>query len=163
MESFFADLNSSWLWLIFGSLLLAAEVLLVPTGFLLCIGASACIIGGLGFFISGIPLIWELSLFALLSVSASYGWLLFLRKKRTSRNGDDADTLSSKQHQLQGHQGTLDSPMVNGKGRLRINDSSWPIEAEQDYPAGTKVEVTKVNGITLKVRAIKGGEAPCAE
>lgn len=48
---------------------------------------------------------------------------------------------------------TLHSDIVNGKGQLLIGDTFWPVETLQgeDYSAGTKIIVTDIQGIILKV------------
>lgn len=155
MDTLLSHVDPFWLWLALGGVLLAVEVLIVPTGFLLCIGTAACIVGALTFFFTGIPFLWELSLFALLSVAACYGWWAFLRKRRGGIDDNtESPVLNVKTRQLKGYRAVLTEPMQAGKGRLRINDSSWPIEADEDYPAGTRVEVLEISGITLKVKAV---------
>ena len=48
---------------------------------------------------------------------------------------------------------TLHSDIVNGKGQLLIGDTFWPVETLQgeDYSAGTKIIVTDIQGIILKI------------
>ncbi|HHO9291352.1 TPA: NfeD family protein, partial [Klebsiella pneumoniae] len=46
----------------------------------------------------------------------------------------------------------LDAPLVNGRGHARVGDSSWPVIADEDFAAGSKVEVIAVEGITLRIR-----------
>jgi inner membrane protein len=48
---------------------------------------------------------------------------------------------------------TLNEPMVNGVGKLRVDDSQWRI-AGVDAPAGTQVRVVAVDGATLKVERV---------
>ena len=47
---------------------------------------------------------------------------------------------------------SLDAPLVNGRGHVRVGDSSWPVIADEDFAAGSKVEVIAVGGITLRIR-----------
>ncbi len=42
----------------------------------------------------------------------------------------------------------LDAALVNGRGHMRVGDSSWPVCADEDLRAGTHVEVIAVEGIT---------------
>ena len=42
---------------------------------------------------------------------------------------------------------------MNGRGHMRVGDSSWPVVADDDLSAGTQVEVIAVEGITLRVKA----------
>jgi membrane protein implicated in regulation of membrane protease activity len=45
---------------------------------------------------------------------------------------------------------TLDEPIVNGRGKIRVDDTTWNIEGA-DLAAGVSVEVTSVDGTILKV------------
>jgi membrane protein implicated in regulation of membrane protease activity len=45
---------------------------------------------------------------------------------------------------------TLERPIVDGRGRLRVDDTMWLVEGP-DLPAGTRVEVTSVNNTLLRV------------
>lgn len=146
---------SFWIWLVLGGALLIAEVLLVPSGFSLCVGTAACVVGITTFFFPGISLVWELSLFALLSVVSCYAWWTILRKKRGGVDHADQGVLNVKTRQLVGYRAVLAEGLKNGRGRLNVNDSSWPVEADADYPAGTRVEVTEMKGITLKIKAVE--------
>ncbi len=38
---------------------------------------------------------------------------------------------------------------------MRVGDSSWPVSADADLPAGSRVEVIAVEGITLRVKAVQ--------
>ena len=44
--------------------------------------------------------------------------------------------------------------LVNGRGHMRVGDSSWPVSASEDLGAGTHVEVIAIEGITLIIRAV---------
>ena len=57
---------------------------------------------------------------------------------------------------LQGFVGqsfVLDQAIVNGRGKLRIQDALWDV-AGPDLPAGTRVSVMEVDGMQLKVMAL---------
>ncbi|WP_227641902.1 NfeD family protein, partial [Klebsiella pneumoniae] len=43
-----------------------------------------------------------------------------------------------------------------GRGHVRVGDSSWPVIADEDFAAGSKVEVIAVEGITLRIRPAVG-------
>ncbi|MBF12996.1 MAG: hypothetical protein CMF46_01360 [Legionellales bacterium] len=49
---------------------------------------------------------------------------------------------------------TLDQPLINGSGKCVIGDSIWNVEAQDDYPAGTKVVVESVDSTILHVKKI---------
>ncbi|EOM7161474.1 NfeD family protein [Escherichia coli] len=62
--------------------------------------------------------------------------------------------LNQRGQQLIGRRFVLESPLVNGRGHMRVGDSSWPVSASEDLGAGTHVEVIAIEGITLHIRAV---------
>ena len=137
-------------WLTLGGLLLAAEML-GSNGYLLWSGVAGVVTGLL---IWAIPLSWEWqgTLFAVLTLLAAWLWSKWLRKRMRQQRPADAQ-LNQRGQQLVGHRFTLDSALENGRGHVRVGDSSWPVLADEDLAAGCKVEVVAVEGITLRVRA----------
>ncbi len=135
------------LWLSLGGLLLAAEML-GAGGYLLWSGVAAVITGLLVWMV---PLPWEFQgiSFAVLTVLAAWLWWRWLARRQQQRPGE---TLNQRGNQLLGQVLVLDAPLVNGRGNARVGDSSWPVSAPEDFPAGTKVEVIAIEGITLRVR-----------
>ena len=53
-----------------------------------------------------------------------------------------------------GQRAALATPIVNGRGRIRLGDSSWPA-AGPDLPAGTTVEVIGADGALLQVQPVR--------
>jgi membrane protein implicated in regulation of membrane protease activity len=49
-----------------------------------------------------------------------------------------------------GRRFTLELPIVDGRGRLKVDDTVWLVEG-QDLPAGTHVQVTSVDNTMLRV------------
>jgi inner membrane protein len=45
---------------------------------------------------------------------------------------------------------TLERPIVDGRGRLKVDDTVWLVEGP-DLPAGTRVQVTGVDSTLLRV------------
>ena len=62
--------------------------------------------------------------------------------------------LNQRGQQLVGRRFTLETGLVNGRGHMRVGDSSWPVSANDDLSAGTHVEVVAVEGITLVIKAV---------
>ncbi|MGK9173990.1 NfeD family protein [Yokenella regensburgei] len=140
----------AWIfWLSLGGLLLAAEML-GGNGYLLWSGVAAVITGLL---VWVVPLGWEWQgvLFALLTLAAAWLWWLWLSKRVRDQKPADA-ALNQRGQQLVGRRFTLDNALVNGRGHMRVGDSSWPVSASNDLPAGANVEVVAVEGITLRIR-----------
>ncbi|HEP0586143.1 TPA: NfeD family protein [Klebsiella aerogenes] len=137
-------------WLTLGGLLLAAEML-GSNGYLLWSGVAGVVTGLLTW---AIPFSWEWqgTLFAVLTLLAAWLWSKWLRKRMRQQRPADAQ-LNQRGQQLVGRRFTLDNALENGRGHVRVGDSSWPVLADEDLAAGSKVEVVAIEGITLRVRA----------
>ncbi|MGM3161270.1 NfeD family protein [Dickeya undicola] len=140
--------NAHWFWLSLGGLLLAAEMLGVG-GYLLWSGIAALLTGILAWLFP-LDWTWQCIAFAVLTVAAALLWWQWLRR-RTEKQPPPV-VLNQRGQQLIGLHTTLTEPLVNGFGRVSIGDSSWRVQAEQDLPAGTVVEIIAVESITLRVR-----------
>jgi membrane protein implicated in regulation of membrane protease activity len=136
-----------WHWWIAAALLMAAE-LLVPGVYLIWLGVAAAITG-LAAFSTGLGWHGQVMLFALLSVAAAaLGRMVYVRSKGPT----DHPTLNRRADQYIGRVFTLDQPIVNGAGRLRVADSTWKVTGP-DAPAGCRVRVTAADGVVLRVEA----------
>lgn len=139
-----------WNWMVLGFILLALEIL-VPGIFLLWIGVAAILTGALTLQLWG--LIWwpwqvQVLVFLVLSVASA----LIGKKLMDARRADDTDQplLNKRAEQLVGRTASLDEPIDNGYGRIRIDDTTWRVSGP-DLPAGTRVRVTSAESGELKV------------
>lgn len=154
MEALLHGIRPFWVWLTLACLFLAVEVLVLPSGLLLCLGTSSLLVAGLTYFAPAISWLWAVTIYSALTVASGLFWWFVLRRRAEQRKDGDP-RLNRKIRQLTGHRAVLEEPVRNGRGRLRVNDSAWPVEADRDYPAGTRVEVVAVKGITLIVKAVE--------
>lgn len=136
-------------WLTLGGLLLAAEML-GASGYLLWSGVAAVLTGLLVWIV---PLGWEWQgvCFAILTLVAAFLWWRWLSTRKQQEPGE---VLNQRGYQLVGRRLRLENTLVNGRGHIRVADSSWPVMADSDLTAGTEVIVTAVEGITLKIQAL---------
>jgi membrane protein implicated in regulation of membrane protease activity len=135
-----------WHWWVLGLILLVAEMLL-PTGFfLIWVGAAAILVGVLAWVIPGMTWEVEMVLFGVLSVASFLAW----RRFRPVNLDSDQPALNRRGHSYVGRTFTLTAPIVNGIGKLHVDDSQWRISGA-DADAGTQVKVVAVDGATLKV------------
>ena len=137
-------------WLSLGGLLLAAEML-GGNGYLLWSGVAA-VTTGLTVWLLPISWEWQGALFAVLTLVAAWLWWRWLNRQVKEQDPVDAH-LNQRGQQIVGQRFTLDTALVNGRGHMRVSDSSWPVVADDDLSAGTRVEVVAVEGITLRVKA----------
>lgn len=137
-----------WHWLAFGTALLVAEVLL-PGSFLMWFGVSAIVTGGLLWLAPGLAGTVQLAVFAVLSVVTIMAWR---RYERLYPQVTDHPDLNRRGQQYVGRQYTLADELVNGRGKLRVDDGAWTVRCLQgDLPAGTPVRVVGVDGTVLLI------------
>lgn len=150
MAAFLAEVGP-WSWWVLGLVLLGAE-LLVPGVFLVWIGLAAIAVGlvSLGLWETAYwP--WEAQWigFALLSVVFVLAGRRFYAGPA---GGSDEPLLNQRGASLVGRIGTLGEPLRDGRGRLKLDDTFWPVQGD-DMPAGTRVRVTAADGASLTVEA----------
>lgn len=134
-----------WTWWVVAVILFLFE-LLVPGVFFLWLGTSAVIIAiAVQFF----DISWQLQIaaFGVLSVVILVGSRRFFSPNSIST---DQPKLNKRILQFVGKTFVLDEAIVNGKGALKVADSLWHVTGP-DASAGTRVEVTGVEGATLTV------------
>lgn len=144
MAEMFVTLGT-WNWLILGVLLMALE-LLAPGIFLFWLGLAAFLVGMLSFII--MPG-WQLQmlLFALFAAAAVPVW----RRVAQQKPGANPNPfLNKRTDAMIGRVCTLDRPIVDGSGIVRIDDTVWRVSGP-DLPAGTKVKIVKADGASLTV------------
>ena len=134
-----------WHWWVLGVVFVVLEILLPSTFFLwLAIGAG----------ITGLELLlwpgtgWEYQLL-LFSVASVISYLLFRGYLQRSPILTDHPTLNRRGEQYVGRTFNLDEAVINGRGKIIVDDSTWKI-AGDDCPVGTRIRITAVNGTVLK-------------
>lgn len=145
---FFSELGP-WNWMALGFVLLILEIL-APGVFLLWIGLAALIVGALSllFWDAGFW-VWQLQVVVFLAMSIACA---LAGKKIMGRRGDQTDQplLNQRGAQLVGRIATLAEPIVNGRGRVKIGDTTWRVSGP-DLPAGTKVRVKSAGDADLEL------------
>jgi len=135
-----------WHWWVLAVVLIILEML-VPGTVLLWMGVSAGIVGLLLLVMPAMAWEYQWLTFAALSVVAILASWKFL-KRHPLRS--DHPTLNLRGQRYIGRVFTLDQPIVNGHGKIRVDDSVWKI-AGADMPEGAQVRVVAVDGTSLRV------------
>jgi inner membrane protein len=145
MSQFFDHLEF-WHWLILALVLVGIEMM-TPGFFAIWLGGAALITGLVVLVVSSMSWEGQVILFALLAAVSVLGWYTIGRRVLIAT--DDA-TLNRRGDSLVGRTGDLIEPIVNGRGRVKIDDSTWRAEGG-DAPLGTRMIVVGVQGAILKV------------
>ncbi|TCK18275.1 hypothetical protein DFR30_1551 [Thiogranum longum] len=135
-----------WHWWILAAVLIILEVF-APGAFFLWLGLAAVTVGGVVYVLP--DMIWEyqLLLFSVLSVISIVIWRKYFRSTPADT---DQPHLNRRGEQYLGRTFTLEAPIIDGVGKIHVDDSTWKVHGD-DCPAGTRVEVTGVDGTILKV------------
>lgn len=144
----YSQISVHAMWWLLGLLLIASEML-VPGYFLLWIGLAAGVMGMLTWLIPGMDFIAQTVVFAILAISICTFYWKVIRPRAEKR--DDQPLLNHRSAQLIGQTFQVSNAIVNGRGKVRINDSVWLAEGA-DAAVGESVVVVAVNGTTLSVR-----------
>jgi inner membrane protein len=139
--------TGAWFWFILAALLLFGE-LMVPGIFLMWLGVAA-ILTGFADILFGFDWRLEIVSFALLSlalVAATWRWVTPQWVPKS-----DQPHLNQRHQSYVGRSYVLDHAIVDGRGKLTIDDTIWDILGE-DRVAGSTVTVSGVDGMRLKVR-----------
>jgi membrane protein implicated in regulation of membrane protease activity len=147
MAEMFSTLGT-WNWLIFGIILMALE-LVAPGVFLFWLGLAALLVGLLSFVVHPS---WQLQIlmFAVFAAAAVPLW----RRVARSHHGASKSNpfLNKRADALVGRVFTLEKPIIDGAGTVRIDDTVWRV-AGPDTPAGNRVKIVQADGASLTVAA----------
>ena len=138
-----------WHWWILGLALIIAETFL-PGTFFLWMGVSALVLGVVSWLIPTMDWEMQLMLFAVLSLASIVGWRLWQRKHPDET---DQPMLNRRGEQYIDRVFTLETAIENGFGKVRVADTHWRVKGT-DMPVGTKVKVTGVDGVVLRVETV---------
>jgi hypothetical protein len=146
MEIFVADF---WHWWIAAVVLVIFEIL-APTFFALWMGIAAFLTGLVVYLMPEIEWEYQIFMFAILSVLSIVAWRHYYSKNPIVT---DEPLLNRRGEQYVGRVITLKEPIVDGQGKVRVDDSTWKVEGE-DCPAGTKIKIISVDNVVFKVEAV---------
>jgi inner membrane protein len=135
----------SWNWFILAALLFLLEVL-APGMFMMWLGLSAILVGLIS---SAVIWSWQAQLiaFAVFAIASVPAWRYFARKVEQPTG---SPFLNRRADGYVGRVFTLDKPIVDGVGTVRIDDSVWRVSGP-DCPAGSRVKVARADGANLSV------------
>lgn len=134
-----------WNWFILGGVLLVLEIV-APGTFMLWLGLSALVVGLVSLLVAW-PWQAQLVAFAVLSIASIILWRRFSPKQQEVRA---QPFLNRRTEGFVGRTFTLERPIVDGSGTVRIDDTIWQVRGP-DSPSGSRVKVTDADGATLYV------------
>ena len=139
-----------WHWIVFGLILVALEMLL-PGFVLLWFGVGALLVGSLLYLIPELSWQWQFFIFSIFSVGSLAAWKYF--KRNNAADDPESGVLNQRGKALIGRETVLIQPIINGVGRIQVDDTFWRVHGEE-MDKGKLVRVIDVDGATLKVEQV---------
>lgn len=140
------EIAEYWGWLSAGVMLIALEIV-TPGVFFIWIGIGAVLTGIIsaifptaGYILLG-PVFGVLSLISVL-----------IGRKLMGNSKNQIDTgLNNRGASYIGQIFQVYEPIINGRGKIKVDDTLWLASAKTDIPVNSTVKVTGVNGTFLEV------------
>ncbi|MAS82015.1 MAG: hypothetical protein CMF45_04940 [Legionellales bacterium] len=136
-----------WHWLIAASVMIIIEMV-VPAAYFLWMGISAFVVGLSIYMAPEMPVLIQVIIFGVLSVLCL---VLYRRYKKSNPNVNDQPNLNKRGQQYVGRSFTLEEAIVNGVGKIKVDDSTWRVKGP-DMPVGMNVCVMSVEGTIFNVK-----------
>ncbi len=138
-----------WHWLILAVVMIILEIL-IPGAYFLWMGVSAIFVGALMYVFPEMVFLVQILIFAVLSIISVVMYKSYRKKNPIVT---DEPALNRRGEQYIDQKFTLTEPIINGEGKIKVDDSTWKVVG-MDMPAGMVVRVVAVEGTTLKVEAM---------
>jgi inner membrane protein len=137
-----------WYWAVIGAVLAVVEVA-VPAMVCIWLAGAAFVVAAVAWRYPDLPWEHQALIFAVLSIaSVALGRTAFVG---TASNVSER-RLNRRAESYIGRVITLDTPIVDGRGRVRVDDTVW-LAAGPDLPAGTRVRVVAADNTLLRIEA----------
>lgn len=140
-----------WHWLLLGLVFIFIE-LATGTLFLLWLSAACLGVAAVLWVWPETPWLYQLAWYFLFVIISLVIWKL-IRKLMPSQETIAPHKLNRRSEQYVGRVFDLSEPIVNGVGKIRVDDSTWRVSGD-DCSLDTKVEVVAAEGMILKVKPL---------
>lgn len=138
-----------WHWWILAVALVIIEILL-PSFFALWLAIAAALTGLILLLFPALGWEWQLLIFAMFAVISIVAWRRYYQKHPIKT---DEPLLNRRGEGYVGRELTLSQPIVDGIGKIRLDDSTWKVQGP-DCPAGSRVKITGLNNVVFTVELI---------
>jgi inner membrane protein len=139
-----------WYWWVLAFVFLILEML-TPGFFFMWLAVSGLITGLIVWLFPVLSLNVQVFIFSVFSVLAVTAWRLYGKKYPVET---DQPLLNKRGAQYIGRVFSLHEPIVNGQGKIKVDDTLWKVHGE-DCDIQTKVKVTGIRGTVFDVERIE--------
>jgi len=138
-----------WHWLALAVFLLIVEIL-APGMFFLWMAQASLITGIALYLFSNMGWQAQVLIFSIISVVGIVAAKRYVRHHPTE---SDQPLLNRRTAQYVGRIFTLEQPIINGQGKIKVDDSTWKIQGD-DCPSGSKVKVVGADSVVLLIEKV---------
>jgi inner membrane protein len=138
-----------WYWWVLGFAFLILEML-TPGFFFMWLGVSGFITGIITGIFPALSLNVQIFIFSLFTIASVTGWRLYVKRYPIKT---DQPLLNKRGAQYIGQVFTVTQAIVNGRGKIKVDDSLWKAQGE-DCEVNTRVKVTGIHGTVLEVEKV---------
>ncbi len=138
-----------WHWLVLALALLVLE-LFAPAAFFIWLGAAAALVGALLWIAPALSWQMQFVIFSIVAIASVFVGRRYSQRQAQTQ-GDSG--LNRRGDQYVGRVFTLEEPIMNGTGRVRVDDSYWRVIGP-DLAPGAKIKVNSVEGASFVVEAV---------
>ncbi len=142
------EVLTPWHWLTAAVILIVIEMMM-GSYFLLWVGFAAAATA-LVQWLFAIQWQAQMMVFFLLSLASIVAWYYYAKK---NPDVDPMPNLNRRGRQYIGRTFNLSHAIINGVGKINVNDTTWKVEGD-DMPKGTQVKVVDINGTVLKIEKV---------
>ena len=115
-----------WHWWVLAGVFFVLEVLSMSF-FFLWLGASAVVVGIVVMVMPDMSWQMQCTLWGLISILDLIGWRVYKKNSQISSSTSDEPNLNKRGDQYIGRVFTLESPIENGLGKVKVDDSIWKV------------------------------------
>jgi membrane protein implicated in regulation of membrane protease activity len=138
-----------WYWWVLAIVCLVIE-LLMPAFFFLWMSVSALVTGIIVWLIPSLSMEIQVLIFSVLSIISIVAWRIFGKKITIAT---DQPLLNRRGSQYVGRTFNLHEPIVNGQGKIKVDDTIWKVYGE-DCDIHSKVKVLASRGTVFDVKKV---------
>ncbi len=139
-----------WHWWVLAVVLLIIEVF-SPMAYFMWMALAAVVVGFLMLLIPSLSWEWQFLSFALFSVMSIVVGKNWFKRHPIESEQPMLNTLGA---ELVGRTFTVDEPIVNGQGRVKVGETTWKVRGP-DCKKGAAVTVVDVDSAVLIVEVAK--------
>ena len=141
-----------WHWMIFGIALIATEMIFPSALIFLWSGLAALMIGVAITFVPHLIPLYQAGIWLILSYLFIIQWIEYCKINPLQPALRRPAQLPEQEYI--GQQFILTKPIINGHGEITLGEKIFLLLAIDDYPAGTLVKISRVEGDALRIQQV---------